>query len=51
MPIFGIMLAAFISLGEPRYRVPFDGFFLLLAARMYCRGSRPGEPTLLTGGN
>jgi hypothetical protein len=33
-------VAAF-SLGEPRYRIPFDGVFILLAAALYAR-ARPG---------
>jgi 4-amino-4-deoxy-L-arabinose transferase-like glycosyltransferase len=36
-PIFGVMLGAFLSVGESRYRVPFDGFTILLAARAYTR--------------
>ena len=45
MPVLAIAIVAFISLGEPRYRVPYDGFLLLLAARAYC-GSRAEEPAL-----
>lgn len=35
VPILGIMLTVFITVAEPRYRLPFDGFFILLAARGY----------------
>lgn len=46
MPILAILFAAFLTLGEPRYRVPFDTFFLLLAARAYC-GHHRAESRLL----
>ena len=36
-PLFGIVLAAFIATGEPRYRVPFDGFLMILAVELYRR--------------
>ncbi len=29
------MFSALITLREPRYRIPFDGFLILLAARTY----------------
>ncbi len=41
LPLVGISFAAFISLGEPRYRVPYDGFIILLAVRMYLRHRYP----------
>jgi len=34
-PIAGMALLIFITVGNPRYRVVFDGFFILLAARAY----------------
>ncbi|MEW5756388.1 MAG: hypothetical protein AB1810_08780 [Pseudomonadota bacterium] len=37
LPVLGLMAAVFLSLGDPRYRIPFDGFIMLLAARMYLR--------------
>jgi hypothetical protein len=41
MPVLGLMVAGFLALGEARYRVPFDGFLVLLAARMFA--GRLGE--------
>ncbi len=35
LPLLGIMLAAFITQGETRYRIPFDAFTLIVAARAY----------------
>lgn len=35
MPIAGIILTVFITVAEPRYRIPLDGFFILLAIRAY----------------
>ncbi len=32
-PLLGLMLTAFISLGELRFRIPFDGFVIILAAQ------------------
>jgi 4-amino-4-deoxy-L-arabinose transferase-like glycosyltransferase len=34
-PIAGIAASAFLAVGEARYRAPFDGFLILLAARGY----------------
>lgn len=34
-PIFGVALAVFIATGEPRYRIPFDAVFILLAVDFY----------------
>mgnify|MGYP000010416659 CR=1 FL=1 len=31
--LLGLMLTAFISLGELRFRIPFDGFLIILAAQ------------------
>jgi hypothetical protein len=36
-----LCFVAALSLGEPRYRIPFDGIFILLAAALYAR-ARPG---------
>jgi hypothetical protein len=36
--VFGsVLLAAALSMGEPRYRIPFDGVLIVLAATMYTR--------------
>ncbi|MEW5756246.1 MAG: phospholipid carrier-dependent glycosyltransferase [Pseudomonadota bacterium] len=35
LPVIGLMAAVFLSLGDPRYRIPFDGFLMIIAARMY----------------
>lgn len=32
-PMLGVMATAFISLGEVRFRIPFDGFVIILAAQ------------------
>ncbi len=37
LPVLGLMMAVFLSLGDPRYRIPFDGFLMIIAARMYLR--------------
>jgi hypothetical protein len=37
----GLCLVAALSLGEPRYRIPFDGVFVLFAAALYLRAA-PG---------
>lgn len=37
MPILGIMIIVFITIAEPRYRIPYDAFFMLLAARAYSK--------------
>ncbi|HJU23452.1 MAG TPA: glycosyltransferase family 39 protein [Casimicrobiaceae bacterium] len=34
-PLLGLMGTVFLTLGEVRYRVPFDGLFIILAARAY----------------
>jgi hypothetical protein len=34
-PILGVALAVFIATGEPRYRIPFDSVFMLLAIDFY----------------
>jgi hypothetical protein len=38
MPLLGICAMAFITQGETRYRMAFDGFLILLAARCYSGG-------------
>jgi hypothetical protein len=38
LPIAALFLVAFLTIGEPRYRIPFDGFMILLAARCYTGG-------------
>jgi hypothetical protein len=45
--VFGsVLLSAALSMGEPRYRIPFDGVLIVLAATMYTRS----EETLLRRG-
>lgn len=34
-PLVGLAATAFLTIGEVRYRVPFDPFFIILAARAY----------------
>lgn len=34
-PLLGLAVTAFLTIGEVRYRVPFDGFFIVLAARTF----------------
>jgi 4-amino-4-deoxy-L-arabinose transferase-like glycosyltransferase len=36
-PIFGLMAAAFIATGEPRYRIPFDTLLIVVAVELYRR--------------
>ncbi len=36
-PILGLIAAVMIATGEPRYRVPFDTIFIVLAAEFYRR--------------
>ena len=45
MPPIAIMAAAFLFVGEARYRIPFDGFVILLAARQYCGRAEPAAAT------
>lgn len=35
--ILGVVLAPLISIGEPRYRIPFDGLWIALASAAYAR--------------
>jgi hypothetical protein len=48
LPVLALAIVAFISLGEPRYRIPFEGFLILLACRMYC-GMQSDHPPLISG--
>lgn len=41
--VTGIVLVAFATMGEARYRVPFDGWFLFLAADLFARGLGPSR--------
>jgi hypothetical protein len=45
LPLIALMAAAFIAIGEARYRIPFDGFIIILAARYFTRNS-PAMPPL-----
>lgn len=47
LPLLALMIVAFISLGEPRYRIPFDGFIILLACRLYCGLQLDRKPILV----
>jgi protein-S-isoprenylcysteine O-methyltransferase Ste14 len=38
LPIAGLMVLVFLTTAEPRYRIPFDAFFIILAARAYTLG-------------
>lgn len=35
LPLLGVMAVAFLTAGEPRLRIPYDGFAILLALRGY----------------
>lgn len=35
LPLLGVMLTVFLTIGEIRYRIPFDAFTMILAARFY----------------
>lgn len=45
--IFGLLAAVFAATGEPRYRIPYDSVFILLAVRFYMgftsKPKAPGE--------
>jgi hypothetical protein len=45
-PILGVAVAVFLSTGEARYRVPFDGVLLILAVECLrrARQRRPAQP-------
>ena len=34
-PLVAMMLVAFLFIGEPRHRIPFDGLLMILAARLF----------------
>lgn len=38
LPLFGLLATVFITIGEPRYRIPFDSLLIILAARAYTLG-------------
>ncbi len=38
LPLIGLMIVVFFTFSEPRYRIPWDGFTILLAARFYSKG-------------
>ena len=40
-PVFGVLLAVFIATGEPRYRMPFDSLFMLVALQFYRSLKKP----------
>jgi len=57
LPLVALVVVAFFTIGEPRYRIPFDGFTILLAARFYTGGETrpdglvpPPAPTPETSG-
>lgn len=40
--IFGLVAAVFAATGEPRYRIPYDSIFIVLAIRFYSGFKLPG---------
>jgi len=54
MPVAGMTVVSFLTIAEPRYRVPFDGFTCILAARFYTtwwsRDVEPGRSILPADG-
>lgn len=48
LPVFSVFLVAFLFVGEPRYRIPYDAFMILLASRLYC-GVREGDKPFMRG--
>ncbi len=40
LPVLGLIVTVFLTMGEPRYRIPFDGFLIILAARFYTGQAR-----------
>jgi len=44
VPIFGLFVASFIAKGEPRYRIPFDVFGIVLASLFYSAGGNRADP-------
>ena len=51
LPMLGLMIAVFCTNGEARYRIPFDGFMLILAAHAFLSGrqSAPASAQSSTG--
>lgn len=44
LPVLALAVSAFISIGEARYRVPFDAFLIILAARFFSRRAPARAP-------
>ncbi len=44
LPLVGAAVTSFMTLGEPRYRIPCDGLLMILAAREYVRWLRLSDP-------
>jgi hypothetical protein len=44
LPLVGLAAAAFLTIGESRYRVPYDGLLIVLAARTYLEALGPMVP-------
>ena len=44
VPIFALFAASFIAKGEPRYRIPFDVFGIVLASLFYGAGGDRADP-------
>lgn len=42
-PLLGIIIVVFLTIAEPRYRIPYDPFLMLLAARAYTFGVVSGK--------
>ena len=36
-PLFGVLASVFLATGEPRYRIPWDASFIILAVELYRR--------------
>jgi 4-amino-4-deoxy-L-arabinose transferase-like glycosyltransferase len=47
-PFAGLVAAVMISTGEPRYRIPFDSLFIVVAIEFFRRWRRDREPTTVT---
>lgn len=48
LPVLSVFMVAFLFAGEPRYRIPYDVFMILLASRAYC-GVREDDAPFLRG--
>ena len=46
LPLLSLMMTVFCTVGEIRYRIPFDGFLMILAAR-YWMGKEKLKPGIL----